>query len=107
MDRVVLRHGASPKASELRKNKPHPVGLFAALSEFLNDLLIDLILCVQEANEVSIGHYTYRVNRTDVELMTRSRTEGSSFSGLLTRVEMGQIRIGSTGKGRSNSRGSG
>jgi hypothetical protein len=29
--------------------------------------------------------------------------EGSSFSGLLTRVEIGQIRIGSAGNGRIKS----
>jgi hypothetical protein len=32
---------------------------------------------------------------------------GSSFSGLLTRVEIGHIRSGSAGKGRIKSRGSG
>jgi hypothetical protein len=36
-----------------------------------------------------------------------SRIEGSSFSGLLTRVEIGHIRIRSAGKGRIRSRGSG
>src|SRR5262249_21503531 len=35
-----------------------------------------------------------------------SITEGSSFSGLLTRVEIGQIRIKSAGNGRIRSRGS-
>jgi hypothetical protein len=36
-----------------------------------------------------------------------SMIEGSSFSGLFTRVEIGHIRIGSDGKGRIKSRGSG
>ena len=35
-----------------------------------------------------------------------STIEGSSFSGLLTRVEIGHIRIGSAGNGRSRSPGS-
>ena len=34
-----------------------------------------------------------------------STIDGSSFSGLLTWVEIGHIRIGSAGKGRINSRG--
>jgi hypothetical protein len=38
---------------------------------------------------------------------TGSRIEGSSFSGLLTRVEIGHIRIRSAGYGRIKSRGSG
>jgi hypothetical protein len=38
---------------------------------------------------------------------TGSTIEGSSFSGLLTRVEIGQIRIKSAGNGRIRSRGSG
>jgi hypothetical protein len=33
--------------------------------------------------------------------------DGSSFSGLLTRVEIGQMRIKSTGNGCMRSRGSG
>ena len=36
-----------------------------------------------------------------------STIDGSSFSGLLTRVEIGYIRRGSAGNGRINSRGSG
>jgi len=36
-----------------------------------------------------------------------STIDGSSFSGLLTRVEIGHIRIGLLGYGRSKSRGSG
>ena len=36
-----------------------------------------------------------------------STMDGSSFSGLLTRVEIGQIRMGLAGNGRINSRGSG
>jgi hypothetical protein len=36
-----------------------------------------------------------------------STVDGSSFSGLLTRVEIGHMRIGSAGKGRIKSRGSG
>ena len=36
-----------------------------------------------------------------------STIEGSSFSGLLTRVEIGHIRMGSAGNGRIKSRGSG
>ena len=36
-----------------------------------------------------------------------STIDGSSFSGLLTRVEIGHIRIGSAGNGRIKSRGSG
>jgi hypothetical protein len=36
-----------------------------------------------------------------------SRIEGSSFSGLLTRVEIGHIRIGSAGNTRSRSAGIG
>jgi hypothetical protein len=36
-----------------------------------------------------------------------SITDGSSFSGLLTRVEIGHIRIGVAGNGTINSRGSG
>jgi hypothetical protein len=35
-----------------------------------------------------------------------SMTEGSSFSGLLTRVEIGHMLIGSDGNGRIKSRGS-
>jgi hypothetical protein len=35
-----------------------------------------------------------------------SMIEGSSFSGMFTRVEIGHIRIGSDGKGRIKSRGS-
>ena len=38
---------------------------------------------------------------------TRSRIEGSSFSGLFTLVEIGHIFIGPEGKGTSRSRGSG
>jgi hypothetical protein len=33
--------------------------------------------------------------------------DGSSFSGLLTRAEIGHMRSGSAGKGRIKSRGSG
>jgi hypothetical protein len=33
------------------------MSFLAAFGKLLNDLLIDLILCVQEANEVSIGHW--------------------------------------------------
>jgi len=40
-------------------------------------------------------------------VLTGSRIDGSSFSGLLTRVEIGHIRIGSAGNGRIKSRGSG
>ena len=36
-----------------------------------------------------------------------STIEGSSFSGLLTRVEIGHIRMGVAGNGRIRSRGSG
>ena len=36
-----------------------------------------------------------------------STIEGSSFSGLLARIEIGHIRIGSAGKGLIRSRGSG
>ena len=36
-----------------------------------------------------------------------STIDESSFSGLLTRVEIGHIRIGSAGNGRIRSRGSG
>jgi len=36
-----------------------------------------------------------------------STIEGLSFSGLLTRVEIGHIRIGSAGNGRIKSPGSG
>ena len=36
-----------------------------------------------------------------------STIERSSFSGLLTRVEIGHVRIGSAGNGRIRSRGSG
>jgi hypothetical protein len=36
-----------------------------------------------------------------------STMDGSSFSGLLTRVEIGQIRMRLAGNGRINSRGSG
>jgi hypothetical protein len=36
-----------------------------------------------------------------------STIEGSSFSGLLTRVEIGHIRIGSAGNGRIRSLGFG
>ena len=36
-----------------------------------------------------------------------SSTDGSSLSGLFTRVEMGHIIIGSAGKGTNRSRGSG
>jgi len=36
-----------------------------------------------------------------------SSIDGSSFSGLLTRVEIGHIRISSAGKGRIRSRASG
>jgi hypothetical protein len=53
---VVVRHRAAPKASELRENEPHPMGLFAPFSKLLNDLRVDLILSIQEANEVSISH---------------------------------------------------
>jgi hypothetical protein len=37
---------------------------------------------------------------------TGSNTDGSSFSGLLTRVEIGHVRIGSAGYVRIRSRGS-
>jgi hypothetical protein len=46
----VLRHTATPKTRQLRKNKPHPMSFLAAFGKLLNDLLIDLILSVQEAN---------------------------------------------------------
>ncbi len=36
-----------------------------------------------------------------------STIDGSSFSGLLTRVEIGHIRMGSAGNGRIKSEGSG
>jgi hypothetical protein len=42
-----------------------------------------------------------------VAIRIGSIMEGSSFSGLLTRVEIGHIRIKSAGKGRIRSRGSG
>jgi hypothetical protein len=32
------------------------MSFLAAFGELVNNLLIDLILCVQEANEVRIGH---------------------------------------------------
>jgi hypothetical protein len=54
---VVLSHAASPKACQLRKNKPHSMCLFATSGKFLDDLLVNLILSVQEANEVNIGHW--------------------------------------------------
>jgi len=49
------------------------------------------------------------LQRQAAELETRigSSIEESSFSGLFTRVEMGHIRIGSAGNGRSRSCGSG
>ena len=37
----------------------------------------------------------------------RSKIDGSSFSGLFTRAEIGHIVIRSAGNGRSNSHGSG
>jgi hypothetical protein len=43
----------------------------------------------------------------EVANTTGSTIEGSSFSGLLTRVEIGHIRIGSAGNGRIRSPGSG
>ena len=43
--------------------------------------------------------------RTAVANSIGSTMDGSSFSGLLTRVEIGQIRMGLAGNGRINSRG--
>ena len=46
------------------------------------------------------GHHATRV-------VTGSRIDGSSFSRLLTRAEIGHMRIGSDGYGRIKSLGSG
>jgi hypothetical protein len=75
------------------------MGLLAPTGKLLNDLLVDLILSVQEANEVGIGHWCCTSGLSDqgrdqaAELVnvTGSRREGSSFSGLLTRVEIGHF----------------
>src|SRR5262245_55479782 len=58
------------------------------------------------------GGWAYRVNdvfsdAASIAGSTGSTIEASSFSGLLTRVEIGHIRIGSAGEGRIRSRGSG
>jgi hypothetical protein len=52
----VLSHRAATKASKLRKNEPHPLGLLAAFGKLVNHLTENLVLRVQEPNEVRIGH---------------------------------------------------
>src|SRR5215467_8333583 len=52
-------------------------------------------------------HEPVRPYAASVESWIGSTIEGSSFSGLLTRVEIGHIRIKSAGYGRMRSRGSG
>jgi hypothetical protein len=57
-DGVVLRHSTSTKASDLRKNEPHPVSLLAPTGKLVNHLTENLVLSIEEASEVRIGHPT-------------------------------------------------
>ncbi len=57
---------------------------------------------------VSTGEFSARSATYAASVVTPagSTIDGSSFSGLLTRVEIGHMRIGPAGNGRINSRGS-
>ena len=59
----------------------------------------------RESSASSIGRRV--LYATEVAKPIGSTIEGSSFSGLLTRVQIGHIRIGSAGNGSTKSRGSG
>jgi hypothetical protein len=48
------------QAFKLGEDEPHPVGLLTSFGKFLRDLVMDVRLSVQEANEVSIGHVNLR-----------------------------------------------
>jgi len=48
-DRIPLGHRARTEASDLRKDEPHPVRAFAAVAQFLQYLLEDRRLRIDEA----------------------------------------------------------
>jgi hypothetical protein len=68
-----------------------------AFPKLPNDLVIDLILSLQKANQVGIGHASAQGalpnQAAEPVTATGSRSGGSSFSGLFTRVEIGHIRM--------------
>jgi hypothetical protein len=55
----LVNNAWSAKASELRKNEPHPMGFLATFGKLMNDLLVDLILSVQKANEIIGGQSVF------------------------------------------------
>ena len=59
---------------------------------------------VRASRQSRSAHFNYAA---EVAIAIGSTIEGSSFSGLLTRVEIGHIRIGSAGNGLIRSPGSG
>jgi hypothetical protein len=60
------------------------------------------------ANKIDFqGSELYSAYAAEVVDSIGSTIDGSSFSGLLTRVEIGHIRMGSAGNGRIKSEGSG
>ena len=50
-----------------------------------------------------LGHLSMLLETYATRVLTGSRIDGSSFSGLLTRVDIGHIRMGSAGNGRITS----
>jgi hypothetical protein len=69
-------------------------GIFARVSRF----------AVRASRQSRSAQFNYAA---EVAIAIGSTIEGSSFSGLLTRVEIGHIRIGSAGNGLIRSPGSG
>src|SRR5262245_57001451 len=55
-DGVALRHDAVPQACQLRKDEPHPVSALAPVGQLVNDLAINLGLCIYKANKISLSH---------------------------------------------------
>ena len=57
-DGIALRHGARPKAAQLREDEPHPVALLVPGGELGAYLAEHRILCCDEAAEVGVigGH---------------------------------------------------
>jgi len=69
---------------------------------------VQAVVCQLIANKIDFQSSDFaRAYAAEVANSMGSTIEGSSFSGLLTRVEIGHIRILPAGKGRINSCGSG
>jgi hypothetical protein len=55
-----------PKARELRKDEPHPVGPLTSIRLFLNNFAVDVGLGVYEANEISVCHLVLQFTPPDL-----------------------------------------